>query len=64
MLDVTNLSLNRPKDSDSSQPPSLIDTDDDKISKNTIDLDDGEDLRTDISVECEKACVLCSHNQL
>ena len=53
VLDGTNLSLNRPKDTESTQPPSLIDIDDDTISKNTIDLDDGEDSRTVISVECE-----------
>ena len=53
MLDGTNLSLNRPKDTESSQPPSLIDSDDDTISKNTIDIDDSEDSRTDNSAESE-----------
>ena len=54
VLDGTNLSLNRPKDTESAQPPSLIDTDDDTISKNTLDLDDGEDSRTDISSQAPK----------
>ena len=43
VLDGTNLSLNRPKDTESSQPPSLIDSDDDTISNNTMDFDDSED---------------------